>query len=1068
MRKVHNMRSPWLALALFAAACGTEVAAPAPGNMPPDPGTPTKPGSFESDLPSSSSGRNAGANAGASPASADADESSSKGADDAQRAIVEADIIQVSGDRLYALSRVAGLSIIDLANPAGLKIVGRYRALPGVPFEMYLRDGVVLAMYSNWGQYTKQADGEYAWVQTSKVIALDVHNPAAISALGSFDLAGEVSDSRVVGDVMYVVGYQNGYCWGCTQNKPQTTVLSLDIKDVRAVRKVDELAFADASNSYGWNKRSITVTQKRMYVAGPEYGQNEPTGSTIQVVDISDPAGDLVEGAKVEAQGMISSRWQMDEHDGVLRVISQIPTWWRGPQRAPMVQTFTVESSQKLTALGNTALVIPPNETLNTVRFDGVRGYAITSERTDPLFTIDLSVPANPRQVGELEMPGWIYHLEPRGDRLIGLGYDQGNPAGAITVSVFDVSDMATPKLLDRVNFGGDWGYLPEDQDRIHKAFRVLPELGMILVPFSGWTNTNRESGYCWGANRSGVQLVDYVGDDLTLRGATPSRGEARRALLHNQKLITVSDEAVDAYDITNRDAPAALTNLTIARNVSRALPLDNQIVARINEDWYRSQNSSIDFVKLADVEHPDVSLGELSLSQLLGRGDDCNGYSYISHAFSKGNLLNIGYQRYGYGPSKSDYKQVRGLLTIDASDPSKPTVVSKLETDMTHVNNNWYEFYSYYSYGYSASQVNALRTDNAVVFLESRPLPELNGNYSRYEVRLRIVDLTDPSKPSESTLVLPQKDGYGGLVADGANVMLSHFEETAAGRARFYLDRIDLTNPKSPVLAGEVNVPGQLLHYDRAHGRMLTSELRRTVVKDVTAEACYTRFGYADFAYKQDQTSGSGGSGPVSQPTKGDSVSVDAGTPTAPPPPPLGTCTGYSDTLHLVKFVADGASLEDSYALLEGERLSSSSMGDARVAAVISKGYQGYYGPGIAIDCFDCGGYGYGYSVTKPVELLSLGGFDVGKLSSARLTVDNLQDPWWGFWGSPPVYANGTRALLRGQSDAVVLDLTHPSAPTIVRKVPLYAPSYSLATSGSLVVMALGMQGVQYVDLAQ
>jgi len=1062
MRKVHYVRRHWLALALVAAACSTDTTSEPGQGTPPNPGTPTVPGSFESDLPKSSSSRSAGKASGegtSAPSNAGVPDSDSNQAVDAQRAIVEADIIQVSGDRLYALSRVAGLSVIDLSNPAGLTIVGRYRELNGTPFEMYLRDGVVLAMYSSWGQYSKQADGQYAYVSTGKVVALDVKDPAAISVLGSFDLAGEVSDSRIVGDVMYVVGYQNGSCWGCTQNKPQTTVLSLDVKDPRAVRKVDEMSFADATNTYGWSKRSVTVTQKRMYVAGPEYGQSEPSGSTIQVIDISDPAGDLVEGAKVAAQGMISSRWQMDEHANVLRVISQIPTWWRGPSNAPSVQTFTVESSQKLTALGSTALVIPPNETLNTVRFDGVRGYAITSERSDPLFTIDLSNPAFPKQVGELEMPGWIYHLEPRGDRLIGLGYDQGNTAGAITVSVFDVSDLATPKLLDRVNFGGDWGHLPEDQDRIHKAFRVLPELGMIVVPFSGWTNSNRESGYCYGAYRSGVQLVDYVGDNLTLRGAAPSRGEARRALLHGQKLLTVSDEAVDAYDISNRDAPAVLGKLTLARNVSRALPLDNQIVARINEDWYGSQNSSIDFVKLADVEFPDRSVGELSLTQLLGSNsqDDCNGYAYITHAFHKGNQLNLGYVRYSYNPSKAESGQKRGLLTIDATDPSKPTVLSKLETSTPLDNNAWYDFYNYYTYGYGAAQVNALRTDNAIAFLESRWLPNQTNDYSRYETRLRIVNLTDPTKPSEVTVALPLAGGYGGLVADGASVMLSHFEETAEGRARFYLNRIDLSNPSAPVLKNKVNVPGQLMHYDRVNQRMLTNELLRTVVPDITAEACYTRFAYADFLYKNTQGASSGGAS-VSTP----GVETDAPD-AAVPPPQVGTCTGYGEKLHMVKFVADGASLEDSYLLAEGERLSSSSMGDGRVAAVISHGYLGY-GRGL-VDCFDCG-RGYGYSVSKPVELLSLGGFDAGKFSAGRLSVSNQQDPWWGFWGSPPVYANGTRALLSGQHDAVVIDLQNPSAPSIVRKVPLYAASYNLAASGDLVVMALGMQGVQYVDL--
>jgi uncharacterized secreted protein with C-terminal beta-propeller domain len=67
-----------------------------------------------------------------------------------------------------------------------------------------------------------------------------------------------------------------------------------------------------------------------------------------------------------------------------------------------------------LNALGSTAMHIPANESLRSVRFDGPRGYAITAEQMDPLFTLDLSDPTEPKQVGELEMPGWVYHGSPR------------------------------------------------------------------------------------------------------------------------------------------------------------------------------------------------------------------------------------------------------------------------------------------------------------------------------------------------------------------------------------------------------------------------------------------------------------------------------------------------------------------------------------------------------------------------------------------------------------------------------------------------------------------------------
>ncbi|MDB4977617.1 MAG: hypothetical protein JWN48_5958 [Myxococcaceae bacterium] len=1083
--------APAFALALGAAACGDDHA----GSPSPNPGDPNHPSTnaqtFESDLPSSSTSSSSGprgeaasdsAGTAAPSTLAGAPTNASKSGD-ADRAIVEADIIQVSGERLYALSRAAGLTIIDLTDPAHLTILGRYRELNGTPFEMYLRDGVAIAMYSGWGEYVKQAD-QYAWVQTSKVVALDVANPAAIGVVGSFEVAGDISDSRIVGDVMYVVGYQNGYCWGCVDDKPLTDIVSLNVKDVRAIKKIDELQYPDMTGGYSWGKRSVTVTQQRMYVAGPQYGQTMPTGSTIQVVDISDPGGDLVEGASIVADGMIQSRWQMDEYQGILRVISQTPPWEAQTLTRPTVQTFKIDSSASLTALGSTPLAIPANETLNTVHFDGVRGYAITSERHDPLITLDLTDPAHPRQAGLVEIPGWIYHLEPRGNRLVGLGYDQGNPAGAITVSTFDVTNLATPTLLDRVNFGGDWASLPEDQDRIQKAFKVLDDQGLILVPFSGWSNNVKDDGgYCNNAYRSGVQLVDIAGGDLTLRGAAPSRGEARRALLHGQKLLTVSDEAVDSYDIADHNQPAAIGRLSLARNVSHALPLANGAVARINEDWYaQGQNSTVDFVSLADVDKPERSLGELNLSELLAKGVRCNGYTYIDHAFVQGNALNLTYVRWSSdsaGPDKYTYTQVHGVLNVDASDPAHPVVLGKIENSSTYDASgySWDPFYGYYNYGYGPEQQNAVRTDNAVVFLEQRYVQgpmTANSNSYWYETRLRVVDLTDPTQPVQSTLLLPRADGYSGLVVDGANVMLSHFETTQTGRARFYLDRVDLSKPATPALLAKVNVPGSLLHYDKAHQRMLTSELTRVVVENLTDSECFARFAFADFDYGNNgYASGSGSTpaatGSASSPVVGGSS--DAGVAPAPEPPPYrATCTGYTQKLQLVHFVDGGAALDDSYQLAERERLSASSLGDARVAAVVSKGHAGWYGyfrGGIAVDaCIGCGGsYSYG-GVSDPVELLTLGGFETGHFTVGRLSVANQQNPWWGFWGAPPVYASGNRALVQGETDAVVVDLTDPAAPSLVRTVPLYAYAQDLQASGNLVLLALGMQGVQRIDL--
>lgn len=142
----------------------------------------------------------------------------------------------------------------------------------------------------------------------------------------------------------------------------------------------------------------------------------------------------------------------MDEHNGVLRAVTQ-PGSSRSTE-PPMLETFEVVSSSEITQLSSLEVKLPRPEELRSVRFDGDRAFAITFEQTDPLFTFDLSDPAAPRQLGELEIPGWLYHMEPRGDRLYALGFERGNEGGALHASLFDISELSAPKQLARVNFG--------------------------------------------------------------------------------------------------------------------------------------------------------------------------------------------------------------------------------------------------------------------------------------------------------------------------------------------------------------------------------------------------------------------------------------------------------------------------------------------------------------------------------------------------------------------------------------------------------------------------------------
>ncbi|HEX4422653.1 MAG TPA: beta-propeller domain-containing protein [Kofleriaceae bacterium] len=501
---------------------------------------------------------------------------------DAGRAILEADIIQVLDGRLYAMSKSGSVSVIDVSVPGQLALLGQTR-VPGQPFEMYLRGDVLLAMANT----AVEPSGSYSYGSTAtdsdasaQLIAIDVGDPAHLTTNAQLDVPGEIADSRIVGNVLYLATYENAACYGCGTT-PRTLVTSFDITDPHAAAQVDQAAFqSNAPDAYnlpwGMNwKRSIVVNDQRLYIGG--HADVDPSTmevvqeGIIDVLDITDPAGHLGKGERITTAGAILSRWQIDETDGILRVISQYGAGRSGNGLAmPLVQTFRIASTQSFMPLGHTTIELPMQEGLRSVRFDGNRAYAITYNQTDPLFVIDMTDPASPQQRGELYMPGFMYYLEPHGQRVIGLGIDRSDPKGSLNVSLFDTSNADAPKLLSRASFATaeiteDYeilnGEVSEDQDRIQKAFHVFDD-GLVVVPFTA-LQPYYQTQDCTNAG-GGVQLVQWANDTLTDRALLQLPGNPRRAFELSGEMVTVSDSNVRAFSLADTVVAAPDADLVI------------------------------------------------------------------------------------------------------------------------------------------------------------------------------------------------------------------------------------------------------------------------------------------------------------------------------------------------------------------------------------------------------------------------------------------------------------------------------------------------------------------------
>ncbi len=325
---------------------------------------------------------------------------------------------------------------------------------------------------------------------------------------------------------------------------PAVFVVSIDISDPDDIRIVDRVNVAGES-------LDIHVTANAIYVLGDDPDMANTTRVTY--VDISDPAGTVLERDSFRVPGNIGSRFFASEFEDTFRIITED----RSLTFNPIVALYLYDIIDPDDVIRVGRLTIETGESLRSVRFDGDRAYAVTFLRIDPLFVLDLADPENPRVAGELEVPGWSTHLVPLGDRLVGVGFDDAaglRPA----VTLYDVADIDDPRRLSRVVLGERWTFGTTSEATVdEKALQVLESEELILIPFSSFDADQ-------GLFVESLQLIDLRARTILERGFIEHRGLVRRAGVTDTRLWILSDEAFQVADIDDRDEVAPMDVLDI------------------------------------------------------------------------------------------------------------------------------------------------------------------------------------------------------------------------------------------------------------------------------------------------------------------------------------------------------------------------------------------------------------------------------------------------------------------------------------------------------------------------
>jgi uncharacterized secreted protein with C-terminal beta-propeller domain len=306
-----------------------------------------------------------------------------------------------------------------------------------------------------------------------------------------------------------------------------------------------ESLYLASTNSWSWIEPLAGVAQQ---ISNPE-----PWTALHKFAIANGTGKPLYKGSGI-AKGWVNNQFSMGEYNGLLRIGTTRGGWWGE----------SISNRLAIMAEQDGALVekgsidgLAQGEKIYSMRFDRNRGYMVTFRQTDPLFTFDLSDPANPKVAGEIKVNGFATYIHLVGqdnNRLLTVGRS-ADANGRVTgnkLQLFDVTNLATPSLLGEYELGNGWSDALYD----HHAFLYYDTLGLLTIPYYSYDGISGLSAY-----RSGLRVFKVTENSLVDRGTIPAQVATNgygsyadtvdRAVIIDNYIYAIAHRSVTLADVT-------------------------------------------------------------------------------------------------------------------------------------------------------------------------------------------------------------------------------------------------------------------------------------------------------------------------------------------------------------------------------------------------------------------------------------------------------------------------------------------------------------------------------------
>lgn len=483
-----------------------------------------------------------------------------------EEGVGEADIVKTDGKRLYIAVgqkvEIIGIESTDMGELSEIRLED-----DSYVSELYAQDDRLIVLYTRteYNDGETGDDGFYSDYTCADVY--DISDGTNPEKLGTITQSGYYNTMRVRDGFAYVISFfypntaaARSDTWAYI---PEVQGAALEAADIYMPQRqmgsqytvISAFSLEDPSDKT--DSKAVFgsgglcyVSTENIYITENYYGADDVGVTQTAIRKVAYADGTLKGAGQTKVNGTLNDSFSIDEYKGNLRLVTTV-TPVSGNDDSLLSGVF-VDSAQTSAENSNSLYVLDKNlevtgeihdlakdERVYSARFMGDTGYFVTFRQVDPLFSVDLSDPSDPKIIGELKIPGFSEYLHPYGDGLLlGIGMDvdeEGVTTDGVKLSMFDVSDPSDVKETQNYVLEGMYG---TDAGYDYRA--VFADVEKNLFGFMAYGDPNEYFVFTYGEDG----FKEVFSRELN------GYGENTRGLYAGDRFYLVSGYTVESYTL--------------------------------------------------------------------------------------------------------------------------------------------------------------------------------------------------------------------------------------------------------------------------------------------------------------------------------------------------------------------------------------------------------------------------------------------------------------------------------------------------------------------------------------